>query len=246
MPWVIPLATAAYSIYSSANNASKANKAEKGLEDSLKNTPQYKPNQSILNYYQQALDKYNTNPSDTREYKQASQSIKQGTVQGLKALQDRRSGMAGIPTLIANQNNSLLNAAVRSEQEKARQFGVLGQATGMKVGEDKAAFQQNEVYPFESKYNLLAMKAAGNRADQRQNTANAYNNLSAAASLYNGGNGEGLGGINSGIMTQNRYGNRYGSQGGGAYNWAKANNMNYGQYKRLGNKIGTSLSGFRF
>jgi len=184
MPWLIPLATAAYSIYSSASAASKAKKAERSLEESLKNTPQYKPNQSILNYYQTALNKYNTNPSDTREYKLASQDIKQGTVQGLKALQDRRSGLAGVPTLIGNQNNSLLNAAVRSEQEKARQFGVLGQATGMKAGEDKAAFQQNEMYPFESRYNLMSMNAAGNRESQRNSTQNAYSNLSTATSIF--------------------------------------------------------------
>ena len=184
MPWILPLVTAGVSIYQAANSASKAKKAERSLEDSLKNTPQYKPNQSILNYYQQALNKYNTNPSDTREYKLASQDIKQGTVQGLKALQDRRSGLAGVPTLIGNQNNSLLNAAVRAEQEKARQFGVLGQATGMKAGEDKAAFQQNEMYPFESRYNLMSMNAAGNRESQRNSTQNAYSNLSTATSIF--------------------------------------------------------------
>ena len=184
MPWILPLVTAGVSIYQAANSASKAKKAERSLEDSLKNTPQYKPNQSILNYYDEALRKYNTNPSDTREYKLASQDIKQGTVQGLKALQDRRSGLAGVPTLIGNQNNSLLNAAVRAEQEKARQFGVLGQATGMKAGEDKAAFQQNEVYPFESRYNLMSMNAAGNRESQRNSTQNAYSNLSTATSIF--------------------------------------------------------------
>lgn len=234
MPWLIPLATAAYSIYSSASAASKAKKAERSLEDSLKNTPQYKPNQSILNYYQTALNKYNTNPSDTREYKLASQDIKQGTVQGLKALQDRRSGLAGVPTLIGNQNNSLLNAAVRAEQEKARQFGVLGQATGMKAGEDKAAFQQNEMYPFEAMYNLTSMKAAGERAAQRQHTANAYNNLSSAASLYEP------------KSQDEKFGDRYGEQGSSAHNWAKENGMNYGKYKRKGNKVGRSLMNYGY
>ena len=55
MPWLIPLASAAYSIYSSASSASKAKKAERGLEESLKNTPQYRPNKSILSYYNEAL-----------------------------------------------------------------------------------------------------------------------------------------------------------------------------------------------
>lgn len=184
MPWIIPLATAAYSIYSSASSASKAKKAEKGLEESLKNTPQYKPNQSILDYYQTALNKYNVNPSDTREYKLAQQGIKQGTVQGLRYLQDRRSGLAGVPSLIAGQNNALLKAAVTAEQRKDMELSRVGQAASMKAGEQSKAFQQNEMYPFEAKYNLLAMKAAGQRADQRQATSNLYNNANAAASIF--------------------------------------------------------------
>ena len=53
MPWIIPLIGAGVSVYQAASSASKAKKAERSLEESLKNTPQYKPNQSILNYYQQ-------------------------------------------------------------------------------------------------------------------------------------------------------------------------------------------------
>ncbi|MES2382407.1 MAG: hypothetical protein V4538_15275 [Bacteroidota bacterium] len=184
MPWIIPLATAGYSIYNSAHNANKAKKSENALEDSLNNTPKYKPNQSILDYYDKALNKYNTNPTDTMEYKATSQGIKQGTVSGLRALQDRRSGLAGIPTLMANQNNSLLKAAVTAEQRKAQQLGVLGEATRLKAGEQGKEFQQNEIYPFEAKYNLLSLKAAGERAIQRQSTQNAYNNAWAAGSIF--------------------------------------------------------------
>ena len=234
MPWIIPLVTAGVSVYQAASSASKAKKAERSLEESLKNTPKYKPNQSILNYYDEALRKYNTNPSDTREYKLASQDIKQGTVQGLKALQDRRSGLAGVPTLIGNQNNSLLNAAVRSEQEKARQFGVVGQAAGMKTGEDKAAFQQNEVYPFESRYNLMSMNAAGNRADQRQNTQNAFNNASGAASILAGGDG---GGSNWGTG-RNMWGQQTRSFMGNTYTRP--------QYNKVNNAWSNSLSKQRF
>ena len=95
MPWIIPLLTTAYSVYSTANAASKAKKSERGLEDSLKNTPQYRPNKSIMDYYSDAVRKYNVQPTETREYKTASQAIKQGTIQALKSLQDRRSALAG-------------------------------------------------------------------------------------------------------------------------------------------------------
>ena len=242
MPWIIPLAATAYSVYSSESAKSKAKKNERALEESLKSTPKYRENKSILSYYDEALRKYNVNPSDTREYKLAKQDIKQNTVQGLRALQDRRSGLAGTPTLIANENQSLLKAAVNAEREKARDFSVLGSATGMKAGEENKAFQQNEMYPFEARYNLLGMKAAGQRADQRQSMSNAYNNLSAAASLYDGG-GVGNNNLTGGnTYTQNKFGNTYGRQGEGAYNWAKANQMSFGQYKRQGNRIGNALS----
>jgi len=235
LPWIIPLATAAYSIYSSASSASKAKKAEKGLEESLKNTPQYKPNQSILDYYQTALNKYNVNPSDTREYKLAQQGIKQGTVQGLRYLQDRRSGLAGVPSLIAGQNNALLKAAVTAEQRKDMELSRVGQAASMKAGEQSKAFQQNEMYPFEAKYNLLATKAAGERANQRQAISNLYNNASAAISL-----------APEQTTEIEKFGDRYGKQSADAYNWAKANQMNFGQYKRLGNKIGSSLMNYGY
>lgn len=184
MPWLIPLATAAYSIYSSASSASKAKKAERGLEESLKNTPQYRPNQSILNYYQQALNKYNVAPTETREFKVDQQRINQSSINALRGLQDRRSALAGIPALMAGKNNALLNAAIKADQRKEQELNRVGQAAQMKAGEEGKAFQQNEMYPFEAKYNLLAMKAAGNRADQRTSTQNAFNSLSSLGSLY--------------------------------------------------------------
>jgi len=241
LPWIVPLLTTAYSVYSTAHSASKAKKAERSLEESLNNTPKYQPNKSILNYYDEALRKYNVNPSDTRQYKLDQQNIKQGTIQGLKAGQDRRMGGAIIPTLISGQNNLLLKAAANAENRKAQEFGVLGEATRMKAGEDKAAFQQNEMYPFEARYNLLAMKAAAERANQRTSMQNLYNNASAASSLVD----------NNGSFTneygqQNKFGNRYGTQGGSAYNWAKANNMNFGQYKRQANRIGRSLMNYGY
>ncbi len=222
MPFpLIPLITAGISAYSALRNKKKAKDAEKQMEDSLKNTPQYRQNQSILNYYDEALRKYNVSPSDTREYKVASQNIKQGTVQGLKAAQDRRSGMAVIPTLIANQNNSLLTAAVRAEQKKAQEFDTLGRATGMKAGEDKVAFQQNQMYPFEARYNLLSMKAAGERANQRQNTSNLYTNLGAAGSIMAGGDGEGWG---TGRDWMGRETRQFGGQNFTKPQWNKTNN----------------------
>lgn len=191
---IIPLITTLFSAGSSLAKGAKAKKTEKELEDSLKNTPKYKPNQSILNYYDEALNRYQTSPTDTAAYKRDKQNIKQGTTQALSSLNKLRSG--DVSNIIQGQNNSLLNAAVKAENRKAQELSVLGQAAGMKAAEQNKAFNQNEIYPFEAKYNLLSMKAAGNRANQRQATQNLYNNASAAASILAGG--DGMGGEGSG------------------------------------------------
>lgn len=227
----VQLFTAAISGLSAYDKAQKAKDAEKSLR--AMQPPRYQPNQSILNLYQKALQKYETSPTDTAEYKLQNQNIKQGITQGLSAARERRLGGAITPALIQGGTNSLLKAAVEGERKKAQEFNALTNATQLKAQEEGKAFHQNSVVPFEKNYNLLAMKAAGNRGAQRTDTANLYNNASAAYSLLNGGDTE--------IEQQNSFGKRYGYQGAGAYNWAKSNGMNFGQYKRQGNNIGRSL-----
>lgn len=189
---IIPIITAAASLGSAAVKARKAKQTEKQLEESLNGSPKYRPNQSILNYYDESLRKYKTSPTDTAEYKRDAQNIKQGTVQALSSLNKLRSGnVAGI---VHGQNNALLNAVAKAENRKEREFSVLGNAANMKTGQEGKAFSQNELYPFEAKYNLLSTKAAGYRADQRQNTQNLFNNAMAVASgLAGDENGDGKG-----------------------------------------------------
>ena len=178
MPW-IPLVTAAISGVSALSAGAKRRKAERGLENMQ--TPTYAPNQSILDYYQKALQKYETNPTDSAEYKAQKQNIIQGTQQGIAASQGRRMAGATIAPLIQGQNNSLLKAAISGEQRKAQEFQQLGSAAQMKAQEEGKAFNQNYIAPFEKKYNLLAMKAAGKASAQNAATKNLYDNSNAAA-----------------------------------------------------------------
>lgn len=245
MPWLIGLASTGYQIYQAEHAKSQAKKerqqaeeSERGLEDSLNNIPKYRPNRSILNYYDEALRKYNVAPTSTSEYKAEQQFINRNAGSALRNLQDRRSALAGVPSVMSVQNNALINAAVKAEQRKEQQLNRVGQAAQMKASEEGKAFQQNEMYPFESKYNLLAMKAAGSRANQRINTQNAYNLFSSLGALASSQDNDEFGEA----INKFRFGKRYGSNAAGAYNWAKSNNMNFGQYKRLGKKIGSALS----
>lgn len=128
----------------------KAKRAERELERMIVN---YKPNASILDYYNKALQRYNVNPYTSSLYNYQTDQARGATAAGLQALGDRRSTLAGLPRLIQGQNDAMLKAAATAEGQQAQALGQLGQATQMKAAED--------FKPFELKYNLQAMKAGG-------------------------------------------------------------------------------------
>lgn len=154
-------------------------------------TPTYAKNQGILDYYNTALRRYNTNPYESGQYKQATQQIGRNMAQGLSALSDRKSAVAGVSRLVQGANDASLNAGLIAENKRDQYFRELGSATAMKAGEDRMAFQQNVMAPYEKKYNLLAMKASG---------ANGIAN----AGLQNVMGG--LQGMNQYAMAENMYG----------------------------------------
>lgn len=163
----------------------KAKKAQKELENLQ--TPTYDPNKSILSYYNNALQRYNTNPYNSTLYKTQEQNIGRGVNQGIGLLNDRRSGLAGIAGLIQGQNDSLLKAGIAAENQKDRRFSELAGATNMKLGDDLRQFQYNKLAPYEKKYNLLAMKAGQNATTVNNGLQNIFRGLTTIgdASKYN-------------------------------------------------------------
>lgn len=155
----------------------QAKKAEKAL--SKLQSPTYTPNKSIMDYYNQALSRYAVSPTESALYKRQRQNALTGTAQGVGLLQNRRAGQAGIPGLIRAQNDALLNAEVASEQQRNQRFGQLGQATGMRAGEERTAFDINQMQPFERKFNLLAAKAGAGSQIANAGLQNVYGGLSA-------------------------------------------------------------------
>ena len=154
----------------------RAKKAQRELENLQ--TPVYEKSKSIDNYYNQALQRYNVDPYSSSLYKMQSQNIQRGANQGLSALQDRRSGLAGISSLMQGQNDALLKAGVSAEDEKNRRFGQLGTATNMQAGEERQAFNVNKMMPYEKRYNLLAQKAAGGANTMNAGLQNVFGGLS--------------------------------------------------------------------
>lgn len=141
----------------------KATKKLEGLIDS------YKPNQSIMDFYGKALNRYSLNPYQSNLYKYATNKATQGLTTGISALQDRRSALAGIGNLVQGYNDANLKAAATAEQEQGQALSQLGQATGMKAQEEK--------YPFEMKANLLSAKAGGGSNIMNSGIQNAYGGL---------------------------------------------------------------------
>ncbi len=159
----------------------KAKKAETALEN-LK-TPTYTSNKSIGDYYNTALQRYGVNPYQSQQYQYAMNNANSATAAGINSLQDRRSAVGGISRLASIQNNAGLRAGIAAEQEQSQRFNQLGGATQMKAGDDRMAFQYNQVAPYEKNYNLLAMKAGAGANMQNAGIQNAFNGLSSLSMI---------------------------------------------------------------
>lgn len=155
-------------------NAGKAHRAQRQLETMIDN---YQPNQSIMDYYNKALSRYNSNPYTSSLYNQQKENIARSTAQGIAALGDRRSALAGIPALVQNQNDSMLKAAAAAEGQQGQQLSQLGQATAAKAAEDK--------YKFEGKYNLLSMKAGAANQGVNAGIQNIFGGLNGIQDYQN-------------------------------------------------------------
>ena len=165
MPVTIGAVTAGAGLLQSFFGGRKAKKEQKELENLQ--SPTYNPNESVLSYYNNALQRYNVNPYNSTLYKTQQQNIGRGVNQGIGALNNRRSGLAGISSLIQGQNDSLLKAGIAAENQKDQRFSQLGGATQMKAGEDRQAFNINKMQPFERKYNRSEERRVGKECRSR-------------------------------------------------------------------------------
>lgn len=181
LPFILPAIQAGAGIAQAIFGGSRARRAQRELEKLP--TPVYTPNRSILDYYNEAKSRYNADPYQSPLYKLQSQQAQRSTAQGLSALNDRGMALAGVNALVQGQNDSMLRAAAAAEQEQSRRFGQLAEATGMKAGEDRQAFQYNQVLPFERKSSLLGAKAAGGNQIMNAGLSNIFGGLQSLGQM---------------------------------------------------------------
>lgn len=172
---VLPLIQAGAGIVQGIFGGANARKTQRQLEGLQ--SPTYQRSGSILDYYNQALARYNVQPGDSALYKRNMQNINRNLAGGMMGLQDRRSTLAGLPGLLRASNDAALNTEVAAEQQRNQRFSELGGAAQMKAGEDMKAYQFNELAPFERKYNLLAQRAGANAQTANAGLSNIFGGL---------------------------------------------------------------------
>jgi len=159
----------------------KAKKAQKQLENLQ--SPTYAANKGILDYYNSALSRYGVSGADTAMYKRQQQDINRGVSTGIASLQDRRSGLGGVSSILRAANDASLNANVAAEQQRDRRFAELGGATQLKAGEEAKEFEYNKMMPFQQKYNLLSMKAGAANQTANAGLSNIFGGLQNASNI---------------------------------------------------------------
>lgn len=139
----------------------QAAQGRKELKKEIANLPQYQQSQGILDYYNQALNRYGVSPTQTAMYKRQMQNIQRAGATGLAGARGTAARMGAASSIARSLADASLGAEVSAEQEQARRFGQLGQAAQLKRGEESAAFQQNLVLPSQMRLQMASQKAAG-------------------------------------------------------------------------------------
>ncbi len=157
-----------------AGQAIFGNKKRKSTEADLTNyANQFQPNQSILDYYNKSLAKYNTDPTQTGTYKVQQNQIGANTANAIGATQDRRGGLASIGKIMGGANRATGQNLIQAEAQQQQNLNRLGQAAGMKTNEEQKKF--------DLLYNLKAMKAGQAASTVNQGIRNLYGGLSTIA-----------------------------------------------------------------
>lgn len=146
-------------IFQAISGRKRARKAESALENL--EVPTYAANKSILDYYNKALARYSVDPSQSALYKRSMQDVDRGVAGAVAGLQDRKSAVGGLASILRASSDAKLNAEVAAERQRDQRFSELQGATGMKAGDERLQYQYNQLAPFEKNYNLLSAKAAG-------------------------------------------------------------------------------------
>lgn len=192
MSWVA-VAVGGASLVGGIIQSSAGRRREKNAEQAIENSksPAYYADNSILDYYNKALQRYSSNPYTSAQYMYGVQQGKSATASAVSALQDRRSAVGSIGKIIGLENNNALRQGVAAENEQAQILGQLGNAAGAKTSEDRNQFNNNLLLPYQQKLQILGLKASGGAAERSAGWQNIFNGIGSAGMAYAGSDGTG-------------------------------------------------------
>lgn len=183
--------------YNTIKGQNSQDEATAKLNQLAKNSPLYKPDKSIDDYYKEAMNRYKENPYQSAQYQAGAQNIQRATTQGISALQDRRSAIGGIGRLQANQMGAMQNLSAQAEASKQQRFGQFGQATQLKSSDYQRQFDINEMTPYNRRLQLEQMKAQAGAERANSGMQMIGQGFGSVASLGAAGAFKGLGGLGS-------------------------------------------------
>jgi hypothetical protein len=155
-------------------------KAERNLRKQIEAIPEYEKAPSILDYYEQAKQRYGVAPTETAMYKRQMQNIQRAGATGLAGARGSRARMGAASSIARNLSDATLGAEVAAEQEQTRRFGQLGSAAQMRRGEDVMA-DQRRLLKQEQRLRQASARAQGAAAIKRAGLTNIFGGMSDMA-----------------------------------------------------------------
>lgn len=179
MSWIAVGVSAASGIAQIVTAGKK--KKEKALEAHAANAPKYAGSQEISKYYNMSQQQANTAAQQSDLYKQQQKDIARQSGMGLSATNIAQGGQSAAAKINQSATDASMRAFTNASQQKERRMGALGQASQLMSADKMKQFQINQQQPWETKYNLLAAKAAQAAQQQQAGFANIAGAGQAAA-----------------------------------------------------------------
>lgn len=176
-------------------------KNRKRFENLLKNAPQTEADKNLLSYENTALQRALTSPTSSAMYKRQMQNIGRNAATGLRAAQDRRSGLAAASSLARQSNDAALNAEVAAEQQQGQRFSQAYAPIMAGARERQRVFEQNVMQPWQMRAQMYGQKAAAGSQLANVGLSNIFGAGSTLGQIglynkaYGGGQDKGDGGF---------------------------------------------------
>lgn len=147
---------------------SKKRQKEQELESQAALQPKYAGSPELETLYQQSLQQATTPAAQTAQYKQQMNLINRQMGAGLAGAR----GQADVARLTQIGTDASMRALSQAENLKESRLGRLAGVTQQKAAETMRKFQINQMQPWETKYNLLAARAAQAARQQQAGLSN--------------------------------------------------------------------------